>query len=79
MPIVYLIRVFGLFFESNILGIEGIGVFKCLGKYPWMFRRFRDVKNRRKVEMQVRRPWGAVPSIAPQDSLCHRSSGRHAS
>ena len=49
MPVVYLIRVFGLFFESNILGIEGIGVFKCLGKYPWMFRRFRDVKNRRKV------------------------------
>ena len=53
MPLVDLLRVSGLFLESNILGIEIISDPKCLGKDPWKFRRFRDEKQRTEVETLV--------------------------
>ena len=44
MPRVDLIHIFELFFESNLLGIEGTNDPKCLGKEPWKYRGFRDEK-----------------------------------
>ena len=53
IPLVYLIRVFGLCSESNLLGIESISDPQCLKKDPWKIRRFRDEKGRRKVGIAV--------------------------
>ena len=50
MPRVGLLRVSELFFELNLLGIEGTNDPKYLGKEPWKFRGFRDENRRRKVE-----------------------------
>lgn len=48
MSLVVLIRIFRLFLESNILGIEVISDFKCLSEDPWKFRRVRDEKTEKK-------------------------------
>ena len=48
MPSVDLTCFSGLFFGSNLLGIEVSNDPKCLGKEPWKFRRLRDNKLRRK-------------------------------
>ena len=37
MPRVGLLRVSELFFESNLLGIEGTNDPECLRKEPWKF------------------------------------------
>ena len=54
MPSIDLICVSGLFFELNLLGIEGINDSKCMGKEPLRFRRFR-VENRRGKTVKT---WG---------------------
>ena len=43
---VFLIRACRLFFELNLLVIEGANDHKCLGKEPWKSRGFRDEKQR---------------------------------
>ena len=42
MPSVDLIHVFELFFELNLLDIEGINDQKCLGKETWKIIWLRD-------------------------------------
>ena len=50
MTTVDLIRVSGMLFNLNMLGIEDNNDPKCLVKEPWMFRGFKLEKQRIKVE-----------------------------
>ena len=68
------IRIFKLFFESNILVIEVINNPKWLGWDPWKFRGFRDENGEEKWKAQYERPWGAAPTRAPQNNLCSSNS-----
>ena len=70
MPSVDLIRVYGYFFELNILCIEGTNNPKCCGKEGRKFRGFRYEKRRRKVENTLVQGWGNTPPIAPKDNIC---------
>ena len=52
MPLVDLIRFLGCFL-SLIYWVLNLLVIKRLWKDPWMFKRFRDEKQRRKVEIPI--------------------------
>ena len=65
MPIVYLIRVFVLFFELNLFSIGGTNDPKYLRKEPWKFRVIRDEKPRRKIENTWVRVLGRRASHSP--------------
>ena len=41
MPLVVLVLVFELFYESKLLGIHNFSDHKFLGKDPWELRSFR--------------------------------------
>ena len=70
MPSVDLVHVSGLFFESNLLGIEGNNDPKYFGKEPWKFRGFKMRIKEEKLKRLFVGPWGTATTIAPHDNLC---------
>ena len=75
IPLVVLIRVYELFYESKLLGIDSSSYPMCLGEDPWKFLRFKLKIREEKSEIPSDRPWGATPPRAPQGRLCLTSLG----
>ena len=64
-----MIRVFRLFYESKLLGIESINDPKGVGEDSWKTVRFRVENGEEKSKRASVGPWSAAPPIASQDCL----------
>ena len=69
MPRVDLIHDSELFFESNLLGINGTNDPKCFGKEPWRLEGLEMKNGGEKSRTPVCKALGATPPIAPQENI----------
>ena len=81
IPSVYLIHVFRLFFELDLLGIQGNNDPKYLRKAPWSLEGLEMKNGGRKSRILVYRGWGTAPRQPERPNLASEVRGQepHAS
>ena len=70
LPLVVLIRVSELFYESKLLVIGNLVILSVWGKIYESLDGLELKIREEKSKNTSNRPWGAAPTRAPQDRLC---------